>query len=119
MTKKNPSREEMETGERIRELRSETMKLSQQAFADRLGVTRGAVGNWERGFGIKRENLRRIADEFDVSFEWLGTGKRLLSREDSVDDRLVELYRADPDEAEELREDFISSIERRLQRLHR
>lgn len=67
--------ESNEIATRIRQVRTDA-GLSQQAFADRLGsATRGAVGNWERGLGIKRENLQLISDKFRVSFEWLATGK--------------------------------------------
>lgn len=63
-------------GERIKFMRSNVLGLkSQQELADRLGVTRGAVGNWERGEGIKTNNLRKIAQQFGVSFEWLATGE--------------------------------------------
>lgn len=64
-------------GRRIRTLRKEILQMdSQEAFASRLGgVTRGAVGNWERGKGIKTANLQRIADEYDVSLDWLATGR--------------------------------------------
>lgn len=60
-------------GGRIREIREER-QLTQAAFAKRLDVTRGAVGNWEQGKGVKRESLQSIATEFGVSFEWLATG---------------------------------------------
>ena len=68
---------DIEIGKRIRFLRVDVLGLrSQEAFADRLGgVTRGAVGNWELGKGIKTENLRRIAETFDVSLDWLATSK--------------------------------------------
>lgn len=67
---------DLPTGKRIKRLRTNILGIkSQKAFADRIDVTRGAVGNWERGEGIKRENLVRIADEFGVSLEWLATGK--------------------------------------------
>ena len=63
-------------GKRIAYLRTAVLGLSQEAFAKRLeNVTRGAVGNWERGEGIKRENIERIADEFGVSFEWLAANR--------------------------------------------
>jgi phage repressor protein C with HTH and peptisase S24 domain len=66
--------ESNEIASRIRKVRSDA-GLSQQSFADRLGsATRGAVGNWERGQGIKRENLLLIAEKFRVPFEWLATG---------------------------------------------
>ncbi|APH71419.1 XRE family transcriptional regulator [Aquibium oceanicum] len=66
----------MRIGKRIKYLRTVVLGLSQQAFAARLeSVTRGAVGNWERGEGIKRENIERISEEFDFPFEWLATGR--------------------------------------------
>ncbi len=62
-------------GTRIKRVR-EDAEMSQERFAAKLGsASRGAVGNWERGLGIKRENLQTIAERFGVSFEWLGTGK--------------------------------------------
>jgi phage repressor protein C with HTH and peptisase S24 domain len=66
-----------ELGRRIRFLRTNILEMkSQQEFADRLGeVTRGAVGNWERGKGIKRANLELISKTFSASFEWLATGR--------------------------------------------
>lgn len=60
-----------EIGARIREVRGQA---TQDAFGKRLGVSRGAVANWERGLGIKRENMQMIAERFRVSFEWLATG---------------------------------------------
>lgn len=62
-------------GRRIKELREDNMGLSQENFAKHLGVTRGAVGNWELGKGIKRENLQRIALTFDQPLEWIMTGR--------------------------------------------
>lgn len=59
---------------RIKKVRNEAA-LTQEGFAAKLGdVTRGAVGNWERGLGIKRENLVLIANKLGVSLDWLATG---------------------------------------------
>lgn len=65
-----------ELGERIRYLRKDVLGMgSQEEFADAIeGVSRGAVGNWELGKGIKAENLIKISDRFGVSFKWLATG---------------------------------------------
>lgn len=62
---------EDEIGARIREVRG---TVTQDAFGKHLGVSRGAVANWERGLGIKRENIQAIAEKFRVPFEWLATG---------------------------------------------
>jgi phage repressor protein C with HTH and peptisase S24 domain len=62
------------TGDRIKHVRK-TEQLSQLDFARRVKVSRGAVANWERNLGIKTENLQAIAGEFNVSMEWLATGR--------------------------------------------
>ena len=67
-----PMAQDDEIGARIREVRG---SVTQETFGKRLGVSRGAVANWERGLGIKRDNMQAIAEKFRVSFEWLATGK--------------------------------------------
>lgn len=60
-------------GRRIRQVRKDA-EQTQEQFAARLSVSRGAVGNWELGKGIKRENLVAISAEFAVTVDWLATG---------------------------------------------
>ncbi len=51
-------------------------KLSQQALADLIGVSRSALAQWETDMSRPSlDNLRKIADILDVSFEWLATGR--------------------------------------------
>lgn len=65
----------MSKGRRIQQVRQK-LQLTQDQFAKLLGgVTRGAVGNWERDQGIKEENLEAISKTTGVSFEWLATGR--------------------------------------------
>lgn len=66
----------METkGARIKKIR-EKLQMTQQQFADLLGgITRGAVGNWERDQGIKEENIELISSMTGVSYEWIATGR--------------------------------------------
>lgn len=59
-------------GERIQYVRK-LAGLTQAEFAQRLTVSRGAVGNWERDQGITLENLSSIARTFGISFNWLAT----------------------------------------------
>jgi phage repressor protein C with HTH and peptisase S24 domain len=61
-------------GDRIRIVR-QLSRLSQERFGEVLGTSRGAVGNWELGKGIKHENLEQIAEKFDVSLDWLSRGE--------------------------------------------
>jgi len=65
----------METlGKRLkfsRELRSVTA----QWLADRIGVTRGAVTNWELGSAKPdRENVRKACDALEIDLHWLEIG---------------------------------------------
>lgn len=51
--------------------------LSQQALAERLGIRRAAVTQWESTLGTLPStiNLIQAAVETRVSFEWLATGR--------------------------------------------
>lgn len=64
-----------EIADRIRYLREEVLSATQEEFAKHLNVERGAVGNWESGGGIKMDNLKKIADRFRVSTDWLANGR--------------------------------------------
>lgn len=69
----------------------EARGLTQETLAARItdyrkaAVSRGAIGNWERGLGMTTENLHALAEVLDVSSEWLLTGKGM---EPEVDDHL-------------------------------
>jgi len=80
-----------EIAARVRSVR-ERAGLSQVAFAKKLAVTRGAVGNWELGGGVKAENMRQIAEAFGVAFEWLATGRGAM--ETPVASNVVEIPNA-------------------------
>lgn len=50
--------------------------LSQEELADRLGVSRQAVSNWERGLSSPdTENLLALARVYGTSVDWLLTGR--------------------------------------------
>ena len=61
--------------ERLKKLRK-TLDLTQQKFADRLGVKRNTVGQWECGINaITDQVVFSICRDFDVNEEWLRTGE--------------------------------------------
>lgn len=65
----------MSIGRRIAHTRKEA-SLSQQAVADRFGISRAAVAQWESGDthpGMTK--LEGLAQVLDVRLEWLATGK--------------------------------------------
>ena len=61
---------------RIREARRRT-GVSQEEFAAKLKVSRGAVGQWEmeRGTTPSVKNLEQIAKLSGLAFEWVATGR--------------------------------------------
>lgn len=70
----------MEVYERIRFLRKNTLKMSQEAFAERLGVSRSVIKNIELNALARPDQklslYKLICSEFGVNEEWLlnGTG---------------------------------------------
>ncbi len=54
--------------------------LTQEQLATRAGVSRSAVGHWERRSGRNPTNthMRRIARATGVQFEWLATGRGVM-----------------------------------------
>jgi transcriptional regulator with XRE-family HTH domain len=101
-----------EIGQRIRHLRVEILGIDRQAdFAEQLGVSRGAVGNWELGKGIKRANLLRIAQKFRISHDWLATNTGSPVARPSLESRMELLP---PSEYEKMYEWVDAMIDRAL-----
>lgn len=78
----------MTQGERIRGLRT-SLGLSLEAFGEKLGVTRAAMSNIERGQrNLTDQMAKSICREFNVSERWLRTGEGemflKLSRDDEI-----------------------------------
>lgn len=65
----------MTINDRVKILRKDYLDLSAEKFGERLGVTRSAVTNVERGFrGVTDQLFTSICREFGVSPEWLRDG---------------------------------------------
>lgn len=112
--KRTPTAEALAIGERIKKLREILEQDSQQQFADMLGdVTRGAVGNWEQGQGIKLENLQRIAMVTQCSLEWLATGRGVPYPVLGIDHAISMLP---PEEQEDLIPDIKAMVNRRAEK---
>lgn len=61
--------------DRIKELRK-SLKLTQQAFADRLGIKQNTVALYEMGrSGVSDGIIKSICREFNVNESWLRTGE--------------------------------------------
>jgi len=86
----------MSLGRRIKELR-EVLNLTQPAFAEKIGVTKRAVQEWEAGRRSPSEPvLRQIEQTFSVNPSWLreGKGEMFLQKEEREEETLLELFKA-------------------------
>ena len=61
--------------DRIRFLRENVSGVSQEEFAMAIGVTRGAVGNWELGGKISYNNMKRISGLYNIPTAWIADGQ--------------------------------------------
>lgn len=88
----------MEIYERIRLLRKEYLKLSQEKFGEILGVNRSNINNIEGNRLVKPEQkeplYKLICKEFNVRYEWLMTGEGEMFNETQEEffDKLAEQY---------------------------
>ena len=68
----------MEMYERIKDLRKNHLKLSQEAFGGRLGVSRSVINNIERNALARPDQtlslIKLICKEFSVNEDWLLNG---------------------------------------------
>ncbi len=70
----------MTTGEKITKLRKES-GLSQEAFSEKLNISRQAVSKWENGTAQpSNENLNRIAKCFGVTVSSLLDGEEIITQ---------------------------------------
>lgn len=82
---------------RIKEIRSNA-KLTQQEFADRLGIRRGTIANYELGRNEPIDAvITLICREFNVNETWLRTGDgemfKPVSRDQEIEAFLNELMK--------------------------
>lgn len=73
--------------ERLKKLRK-ALDLTQQAFADKLGVKRNTVGQWECGINpITNQSVLSICREFNVNEGWLRDGVgEMFAPDDELND---------------------------------
>ncbi len=88
----------LEIYERIKLLRKQHLKLSQERFGEMLGVNRDVINNIERNRLAKPEQkeplYRLICETFHVNYKWLtsGEGEMLVTTKQSFVEKLSEEY---------------------------
>lgn len=74
---------------RIKELRSH-LNLTQQEFADRLGIKRNTVATYEMGRSVPSDAvIILICREFSVSEKWLRTGEGEMTVSSTRDEEIA------------------------------
>lgn len=83
----------MSVASRTKELRK-ALDLTQQQFADRLGITRGAVSNWDFGRSDPSDSaISLICRVFNVREAWLRDGEGEMFESKPRAEELGELVR--------------------------
>lgn len=115
----------MTQGERIREVRN-TLGLTLEKFGDRLGVTKVAISNLEKGNrNLTEQMTKAICREFNVDYMWLttGDGEMFIDNDDDFIERIDRIM-AGEDEARknlfkfmlELSDDDIAALDRLMKK---
>lgn len=115
----------MTQGERIREVRN-TLGLTLEKFGDRLGVTKVAISNIEKGNrNLTEQMTKAICREFNVDYMWLttGDGEMFIDNDDDFIERIDRIM-AGEDEARknlfkfmlELSDDDIAALDRLMEK---
>lgn len=97
--------------ERIKKIRK-ALDLTQQKFADQLGVKRNTVGQWECGINaVTNQVINSICREFNVNETWLRTGEGEMFIELSRDEQIAEFVgRTLSTESESFKKRFIAML---------
>lgn len=75
--------------DRIKKIRKE-LDLTQQEFADKIGIKRNSLANYETGRNTPMDAIvTSICREFNVNEEWLRTGKGEMFNELDIEDQLM------------------------------
>ena len=81
----------MTQGERVKKVRK-YKEMTMEKFGERLGVTRTAISNIEKGYrGLTEQMLKAICREFNVNETWLRTGDGDMPQKLSEEEEIADL----------------------------
>ena len=101
----------METiGERIKIVRKEK-GLTQQIFADKLGLKRNTIGSYEIDAGLPSDRtISDICREFGVNEVWLRTGDGEPFQQESREEQIMRFAAQTVKGSDEFRKAFVSML---------
>ena len=101
----------METiGERIKIVRKEK-GLTQQTFADKLGLKRNTIGSYEIDAGLPSDRtISDICREFGVNEIWLRTGDGEPFQQESREEQIMRFATQTVKGSDEFRKAFVSML---------
>ncbi len=81
----------VEMGKRIM-IRRKSLRMTQEEFAEKLGVSTQMISNLELGKkAIRPENLARVCDVLSLSADFILTGSNTKTAIDAVAEKLTQL----------------------------
>ena len=115
----------MTQGERIREVRN-ALGLTLEKFGDRLGVTKVAISNLEKGNrNLTEQMTKAICREFNVDYMWLttGDGEMFIDTDDDFIERIDRIMAGEDETRKnlfkfmlELSDDDIAALDRLMKK---
>lgn len=90
----------MKINERIKHLRKNELKMTQQSFSKRIKLSRSNIGNIETGeVSVTDRVVLSICEEFGVNEDWLRSGTEPIfidkSREEEIAEIMAETLKSD------------------------
>lgn len=90
----------MKINERIKHLRKNELKMTQQSFSKRIKLSRSNIGNIETGeVSVTDRVVLSICEEFGVNEDWLRNGTEPIfidkSREEEIAEIMAETLKLD------------------------
>ena len=102
----------MEAFERIKVLRKEKLKITQEEFSKAINISRGNLAGIETGrVQLTDRNIKIISTMYNVSEAWLRDGIEPIFREQSTDEELAAFFGDTlANEDDDFKKQFISGL---------
>lgn len=80
----------MKSHERLKYLRKNILKINQEEFGNKLGLSRGNVANIEIGrIRLTDRNIKLICERFNINEAWLRDGIEPIFRKQKANDEIA------------------------------